>query len=207
MCGKCSCLLALCLCLCVPRSASGQSDDAAPRSATDLASHLRELIAPAPPAPYPLLPRSPSRRNLGFREITRAAGTIFAGTVTRVQRHPATAGQSVETIAITFHIDTAIRGVTPNDDLTISQWAGLWSSGQRYRIGERVLLFLYPPSKVGLTSCVAGPIGLFRVDPRGRIQVSAQHISLLRKDSVLGGKSRLLVGDFASAVRRASEEE
>jgi hypothetical protein len=201
------CLLVILSLVCGPHLASGQSGDATPTSVPDLASHLRELISPVPPAPYPLVPRSPSRRNLGFREIARAAGMIFSGTVTKVQRHPATAGQSVETIAITFHIETAIRGVTPNDDVTITQWAGLWSSGQRYRIGERVLLFLYPPSKVGLTSCVAGPIGLFHIDPWGRIQLSAQHISLLRRDSALGGKSRLVVGDFASAVRRASEEE
>ena len=204
--GKCLCLLVIFSFLCTPRLAA-QSGDAPQVSSPDLASHLRELISPVPPAPYPLMPRSPSRRNLGMGEMTRAAGMIFSGTVTKVQRHPATRGQSVETIAITFHVETAIRGVTQNDDVTISQWAGLWSSGQRYRIGERVLLFLYPPSKVGLTSCVAGPIGLFHIDPWGRIQLSAQHMSLLRRDSVLGGKSRLLVGDFASAVRRASEEE
>ena len=198
------CLLAILLCLTVSQ-VSGQSDNAGQTS--DLASHLRELISPTPPERYPPNPRSPSRRNLGFREIARSAGMIFSGKVTKVQRYPATTAQSVETIAITFHVETAIRGVTPNDELTISQWAGLWSSGQRYRIGERVLLFLYPPSKVGLTSCVAGPVGLFRIDAWGRVQLDAQHISLLRRDSVLGGKSRLSVGDFASAVRRASEEE
>jgi hypothetical protein len=204
--GKCLCLLVIFSCLCTPRLA-GQSEGAPQTPAPDLASHWRELIPPISPAPYPLIPRSPSRRTLGFREMTRSAGMIFSGTVTKVQRHPATTGQSVETIAITFQVETAIRGVAPNADLTISQWAGLWSSGQRYRIGERVLLFLYPPSKVGLTSCVAGPTGLFHIDPWGRIQLSAQHMSLLRRDSALGGKSRLLVGDFASAVRRASEEE
>jgi hypothetical protein len=204
--GKCLCLLVIFSCVCTPRLA-GQFGDAAQTPAPDLASHFRELISPVPTATYPLLPRSPSRHNLGFREMTRAAGMIFSGTVTKVQRHSATTGQSVETIAITFHVETAIRGVIPNADLTISQWAGLWSSGQRYRIGERVLLFLYPPSKVGLTSCIAGPTGLFHIDPWGRIQLSAQHMSLLRRDSALGGKSRLAVGDFASAVRRASEEE
>jgi hypothetical protein len=80
----------------------------------------------------------------GFPQLARAAGTIFSGTVTAISRRPANAGQSVETVAVTFHIEQAIRGVTPGEDLTISQWIGLWSGGQRYHLGERVLLFLYP---------------------------------------------------------------
>jgi hypothetical protein len=138
--------------------------------------------------------------------MSRAAGMIFSGTVTRVERRPA-AGQAIETIAITFHIENAIRGASPGQDLTIAQWIGLWSSGQRYRVGERVLLFLYPPSRLGLTSCVAGPVGRFQIDAWGRVLLSAQHLSLFRTDPVLGGKSRLRLSDFALAVRQASGEE
>jgi hypothetical protein len=157
-------------------------------------------------------PTSDLRRHLtvmppGFSEMTRAAGTIFSGTVTSVARRPATQGQAVETVAITFHIESAIRGAIPGEDLTISQWIGLWSGGQRYRVGERVLLFLYPPSKLGLTSSVAAGMGRFTIDRWGRVLLSAQHISAFRKDPVLGGKSRARMSDFAWAVRRASEEE
>jgi hypothetical protein len=159
-------------------------------------------------------PTSDLRRRLpitpgafGFPLIARAAGTIFSGTVRSITRRPATRGQAVETVAITFHIENAIRGVTPGEDLTISQWIGLWSGGQRYRVGERVLLFLYPPSKLGLTSCVAGGIGRFAVDPGGRVLLSAQHLTAFRSDPVLGGKARVRFSDFALAVRRASEEE
>jgi len=139
--------------------------------------------------------------------MARAAGTIFSGTVTAIARHPATQGQAIETVAITFHVEKAFRGVTPGEDFTISQWIGLWSAGQRYRVGERVLLFLYPPSKLGLTSCVASPIGRFRIDPVGRVLLSAQHLSAFRADPVLGGKSRVSFTDFALAVRQASGEE
>jgi len=144
---------------------------------------------------------------LGFSGITRAAGAIFSGTVTSIARHPATTTQFVETVAISFHIDNAIRGVTPGENLTISQWIGLWSGGQRYRMGERVLLFLYPPSKLGLTSCVAGCVGRFNIDPWGRVLLSAHHLSAFRADPVLGGKSRVRFSDFALAVRRASGVE
>jgi hypothetical protein len=143
----------------------------------------------------------------GLPQLARAAGMIFSGTVTRIARHPATAGPAIETVAVTFHVQNAIRGVTPGRDLTVSQWIGLWSAGQRYRVGERALLFLYPASKLGLTSCVGGLIGRFSMDPRGWVQFSAQQISAFRRDPVLGGKSRVRFSDFARAVRQASEEE
>ncbi len=158
-------------------------------------SNLRHRLPIAPPG------------TVGLPVITRAAGTIFSGTVTAIERRAATTSQAVETVTITFHIDNAIRGAIPGKNLTISQWIGLWSGGQRYRIGERVLLFLYPPSKLGLTSCVAGGMGRFNVDPWGRILLSAHHLSAFRADPVLGGKSRVRFSDFALAVRRASEEE
>jgi len=124
-----------------------------------------------------------------------------------IARRPANNGQTVETVTITFHVDNAIRGATPGEDLTISQWIGLWSGSQRYRVGERVLLFLYPPSKLGLTSCVAGEMGRFTIDAGGLVLLSPPHVSAFRADPVLGGKSRARFSDFALAVRRASEEE
>jgi hypothetical protein len=132
---------------------------------------------------------------------------IFWGTVSRIERRPASRGKSVETVAITFHVENAIRGAIPGEYLTILQWVGLWSSGQRYRIGERVLLFLYPRSKLGLTSVVAGPMGRFEVDPGGRVLLTARHLSAFRVDARLGGKSRVCFSDFALAVRQACEEE
>jgi len=143
----------------------------------------------------------------GFPQLVRASGMIFSGTVTGIERRPATLGQAVETVAITFHIENAIRGATPGESLTISQWIGLWSSGQRYRAGERVLLFLYPNSKLGLTSCVGGALGRLAIDPGGRVLLTAHHLAAFRRDAVLGGKSRLRLSDFALAVSRAAEEE
>jgi len=143
----------------------------------------------------------------GLLALADAAGMIFSGTVTRIERLPGHAGQNLATLDITFHVENAIRGATPGRDLTISQWAGLWSMGQRYRIGERVMLFLYPESKLGLTSWVGGPLGRFAVDALGRVQLSSGQASKFRRDPVLGGRSRVPFSDFALAVRRAREEE
>lgn len=140
----------------------------------------------------------------GLPAFADAAGIIFSGTVTRIERRPGHAGQTLATLDITFRVENSIRGATAGKDLTISQWAGLWSMGQRYRIGERVVLFLYPTSKLGLTSWVGGELGRFAIDASGRVQLSSQQISKLRRDPVLGGRSRVPFSDFALAVRRAS---
>lgn len=207
---SCIRLLAISLWLLVPGYLCGQTVRVPPAP---------ELAASAPPPdlnPYPTQPQVNNlRRHLpiappgpvGFSFIARAAGTIFSGTVTSIARRPATGGQPVETVAITFHVENAIRGATPGQNLTITQWIGLWSGGQRYRIGERVLLFLYPPSKLGLTSCVAGQMGRFTIDPQGRVRLTEQHLSSFRTDPVLGGQTHLLVSDFARAVQRTAEEQ
>ena len=152
-------------------------------------------------------PVTPPTAPIDFSALAGAAGIIFSGTVSAVVRQPANNGQAVATVAVTFHVENAIRGVSPGDDLTISQWIGLWLSGQRYRVGQRMLVFLYPPSKLGLTSCVAGALGRFNVDAQGRVLLSAQHLAAFRADPVLGGRSRARISDFARAVRRASGEE
>jgi hypothetical protein len=156
-----------------------------------------------------LPPRVPVTRPrlFGFPAFSRAAGMIFSGTVTKIEQRPASWGQSVETVAVTFHIESALRGATAGRNLTINQWIGLWSSGQRYAIGERVLLFLYRKSKLGLTSCVGGPLGHFEIDRTGRVVLTAQQLSAFRKDPVVGGKSRARLSDFALAVSHAGEEE
>jgi hypothetical protein len=154
------------------------------------------------PRPFPA-PRNP----IGFPQLARAAGTIFSGTVAAVTRRPAVHGETIETVSVTFHVEQAIRGTTPGENLTVRQWMGLWSSGQHYRVGERLMVFLYPPSKLGLTSLVGGGLGRFVVDPYGRVLLNAQHMNAFQKDAVLGGKSRVRVSDFALAVNRAGEEE
>jgi hypothetical protein len=139
--------------------------------------------------------------------LTRAAGMIFAGRVTAVHRVPSSQDSALETVAVTFRVERALRGVTIGQDLTISQWIGVWSSGQHYRIGERLVLFLYPPSRLGLTSSVAGPVGRFALDSGGRVLLSAQHVSAFGTDPILRGKSRINFDAFAQDVRLAGGEE
>ena len=195
-----ACLLAFSLLILLPVAAPGQSERAEPGS-----DFVLPLLPPATSRPpgaasgSTVLPTAManSSRHFWLAPTRSRRGDNFFRDRHCYSRRPGNPGQSVETVAVTFHVEQAIRGVIPSEDLTISQWIVLWSSGQRYRRGERVLLFLYSPSKLGLTSCSGGTMGRFAIDPRGRVMLSAQQLSAFRTDPVLGGKSRLHPSDFA----------
>ena len=199
MCGRNGCLLVLSFHLIVSISTLGQGarERFARESEIPQRPHRASVVRP------PIAPPS----SIGFSQFVRAAGTIFSGTVTKIERRPAGRGESLETVAVTFHVENAIRGTVRGRNFTITQWMGLWASGQRYRVGERVLLFLYPKSKLGLTSWVGGPVGRFAMDANGRVLLSTQHQAVLGRDPVLGGRSQVRFSDFAGAVRQAGEEE
>jgi hypothetical protein len=111
--------------------------------------------------------------------LARDSGYIFDGTVLSVDRLPDIESGSVGTVQITFRVEQAIRGARNGQVLTIREWAGLWSTGDRYRKGERLLLFLYRPSKLGLTSPVGGPLGRFPVDSAGNVILDNQKLAAL----------------------------
>jgi len=142
-----------------------------------------------------------------FKQMVNAAGTIFSGRVTAIGRVPLSPGQAASSTTITFQVERAMRGVSAGETLTIHEWAGLWTSGERYRIGESVLLFLYPPGKSGLTSPVAGPMGRFAMDSQGRILMNGQHSASMVADPILGRRTVIPYAAFALAVRRSSREE
>lgn len=103
--------------------------------------------------------------------ILRDSAKIFSGTVLQVEHRNSDSSSALATTKIRFHVDQAIRGVSRGQVIEVNEWAGLWQAGERYRPGERVLLFLYPPSKLGLTSPVGRGAGRFQVDRTGRVIV------------------------------------
>jgi len=143
------------------------------------------------------------------RPVTRSSGYIFAGTVKSVERI-APKGNGVATVQVNFHVDQAMRGVRTGQTLTIREWAGLWESGERYRPGERVLLFLYPPSKLGLTSPIRGPLGRFRIGPDGQIVLDPGRIGFPaprpRVGDRLRGPTRVSPRELVRFFRSAQEE-
>jgi hypothetical protein len=147
---------------------------------------------------FPVYSRAPEPILLpdGVQLILRSSGQVFAGTVISVQ-HNASSQGALATTTVRFHVDEAIRGVRKNQVLEIREWAGLWQSGEKYCAGERVLLFLYPPSKLGLTSPVGGSRGRFPVDDGGGVLLPARP-----------GRSRMPVQirGLAAALRAAERE-
>ncbi|HEX9120658.1 MAG TPA: hypothetical protein VF840_08980, partial [Terriglobales bacterium] len=106
-----------------------------------------------------------------LRPLARDAGIIFSGTVRKIEAVASNAPGDIGLVRITFRVTDALRGATPGEPLTISEWDGLWTSGDRYRVGENLLLFLYPPSgDLGLTTTVAGT--------RGRISLADSPLSM-----------------------------
>jgi hypothetical protein len=161
--------------------------------------------APAQTRPQTL---SPER----IRAVTRAAGTIFRGTVISVERIAPARPNQLETIEIQFHVDEGLRGVKTGSTLRVREWAGLWTSRDRYRVGERVALFLYPPSRLGLTSPVGGDTGRFEVDDSGRVVIgstverrASPPVDDRAARSMISPSSPLTPREFRRAVQRATE--
>lgn len=90
--------------------------------------------------------------------LCRTSGMIFSGTVLGIEVPGSGGPLALSIVEIKLHVDQAIAGVRSNQTLTIREWAGAWSEHPLSR-GQRVLFFLYPPSRLGLTSPVGGALG------------------------------------------------
>lgn len=145
-----------------------------------------------------------------LRLLTRNSGYIFDGTVVSVEQPAQNEANAVAMVQITFRVEQAIRGTRSGQVLTIREWAGLWNSGERYRPGERLLLFLYSPSKLGLTSPVGGPVGRFAVDSGGNAKIENGRLPTLPLDpssqTQLREKHRVNARTLALAIQRADRE-
>ena len=129
--------------------------------------------------------------------MIRDSGRIFAGTVIKIERLEPSPGSAIATTQITFRVEEAIRGVQQGHVVQVHEWAGLWQTGERYRVGERVLLFLYPQSKLGLTSPVGGTVGRLQIDRNRRVAL---------KSASAAGARTIELKTFAAALKRAERE-
>ena len=116
-----------------------------------------------------------------WKQISRDSGMIFSGTVLKVQLPRARDLGAILAVEVTVRVDRAIAGVAASQILTIREWAGAWSQ-HPLSPGEQVLLFLYPQSRLGLTSPVGGALGQLIVKgklviPSAAIDNAAQPVS------------------------------
>ena len=111
-------------------------------------------------------------------KLARPAGIIFSGAVVRVDRERDTSGKPAS-MRIAFRVEEAVRGCYAGETIEVAEWAELWVRHDRYRAGQHVLLFLYPRNAAGLTSPVAGNLGVFVLGSNGRLRLSPQQATLL----------------------------
>jgi hypothetical protein len=151
---------------------------------------------------------APTRLPAELQPVARRAGTIFSGRVTSIAPARPDALDRVATVTVTFAVDQALRGVPAGKTFSFREWAGLWSAGPRYRVGQRLLMFLYAPSALGLTSPVGGDAGRLPVDATGQVVLANRP-----QPSRLGSPpptgvvaARLPLKDLARELRRLGEE-
>lgn len=128
-----------------------------------------------------------------WKQLSRRAGMVFAGTVLSAGPQPSRTAttrtdRTVPAIELSFRVDRPIAGVEPGQVLTIHEWAGASSLHRPMRRGERILIFLYPPSRLGLTSPVGGSCGQITLDASGQNILEAKPPALpsTRNDQSLG---------------------
>jgi hypothetical protein len=144
-----------------------------------------------------------------WRQLSRRAGMIFAGTVTAAPQSVTTERMPTDRpdpgpapeIRWSFRVDEAIAGVEPGQILTIHEWTGAWSMQRPMRAGEHILIFLYPPSRLGLTSPVGGPLGQFDLDQTGKYVANHE-----RKSFAPEARESVSVVQLERAIRSAREE-
>jgi hypothetical protein len=109
-----------------------------------------------------------------WKQLSRRAGMIFAGTVLTAAAETATdqtaaPDRAVPAVQLRFRVDQAIAGVERGQILTIHEWAGAWTMHRPMRSGQHILIFLYPLGRLGFTSPVGGSLGQVALDPTGKI--------------------------------------
>jgi hypothetical protein len=137
---------------------------------------------------------------------TAQAGTIFSGRVISIAPPRSASPDRVSTVTVTVQVESAIRGVKAAQIYSFREWAGLWSAGPRYRVGQHLLLFLYAPSKLGLTSPVGGASGVLPVDAKGRVLLPLQPRIPGLPPSAKTPSAPIMVKDLGNSLRRMRED-
>jgi len=169
---------------------------------------LAGLLAFSPPLGAQARAAAPGRIPAELEPVARQAGTIFSGRVLSVVPARSGSPDRIATVTVSLQVEQAIRGVKAGQTFSFREWSGLWSGGERYRVGQRLLLFLYAPSLLGLTSPVGGESGRLPIDANGQVVLGkSQPPPTFGPPAPLRiVPGRLPVKEFARELRRLREE-
>jgi len=127
---------------------------------------------------------------LNLDTMTEAAGIIFEGECTSLRsgKDPKT---GLMTTWFTFRITQGIKG-DMDDEYVLKQYGGtdgktkVRTPSVRYRVGEKIVLFLYGTSKLGFSSAVGMQQGKFNInnipDSKTRYATNGMPAMLLYQD-------------------------
>jgi hypothetical protein len=102
-----------------------------------------------------------------LHQMSDMAGIVFVGQIVAVRWPDSDDGIS-GVVEVEFLIAQAVRGCAAGSTYVLREWAGLWSGGdQRYRVGQRLLMFLHEPGPGGVTSPVGGMAGAIPIRGAG----------------------------------------
>src|ERR1035437_3956840 len=161
-----------------------------------------------------------------WKQLSRRAGMIFAGTVLNATAQTVATDRidpgTTPAVQLSFRVDEAIAGVERGQVLTIHEWAGAWSMHRPMSKGQHFLIFLYPPSRLGLTSPVGGSLGQVALDASGQnVSKDAQNGEAQKPDAAMAiaprkespsqpgaplGAANISVVKLARAIRGARGE-
>ncbi|MGO9402003.1 MAG: hypothetical protein ACLPVW_00880 [Terriglobales bacterium] len=150
-----------------------------------------------------------------WKQLSRRAGMIFAGTVLTTTAPTSVTDRAapgaIPAVTLSFRVDDAIAGVERGQVLTIQEWAGAWSMQRPMSKGQHILIFLYPPSRLGFTSPVGGSVGQVALDASGKnvverkaAAIDVPHESFAQPRVPVAGATVL---QLARAIRGARSEE
>jgi hypothetical protein len=86
-----------------------------------------------------------------LRNLASRAGVVFVGQVMRIEH-------KTGTVEIVFQVQQPVLG-SAGATYTLREWGGLWAAGQqRYRLGERAMVFLRGPGNSANGSGLGSPV-------------------------------------------------
>jgi hypothetical protein len=95
-----------------------------------------------------------------LRNLAARSGVVFVGQVVRIEH-------KTGTVEVTFQVQQPVLGAV-GAAYTLREWGGLWTGGrQRYRLGQRSMMFLHATNGTGLSSPVDGMAGMVPVVVQG----------------------------------------
>lgn len=135
------------------------------------------------------------RRQVALPELSKRAAIVVQGRVVeaRYESHPEY--PNISTVLVTLQVERMVRG-PEGQQFTFRQYLPSMRAKlgkPEYVVGQRVLLFLPPPSRYGLSSPLGGEQGRFQIsrDPQGNELVQNAHgnAGLFRNVSETAAKS------------------